>query len=120
MSTSTSSAAHATIALPTQRRPITDWLFAVLVVAAAGWGWHTWGAFMDVYEKAILVGMVPSLIALGWFWRPVQGLTVASGAATVIAAMLYLKVTDDHGADLAQGENVFLLKYFLSSQSAIL
>ena len=120
MSTSTSSAANATIALPTQRRPITDWLFAVLVVAVAGWGWHTWGGFMDVYEKAILVGMVPSLIALGWFWRPVQGLTVAAGAATLLAASLYLRVTDDHGADLAAGENVFLLKYFLSSQSAIL
>src|SRR3989344_9349302 len=85
MSTSTSSAANAPIALPTQRRPLTDWLFALLVVAVAGWGWNTWGGFMDVYEKAILVGMVPSLIALGWFWRPVQGLTVASGGAPLPA-----------------------------------
>jgi len=97
MSTSTSSVANASIALPTQRRPLTDWLFAVLVVAAAVWGWRTWGGFMAVYEKSILVGMVPSLIALGWFWRPVQGLTVASGAATLLAATLYLRVTDDHG-----------------------
>lgn len=119
MSTSTSSSANP-IALPQPRRLISDWLFAALVVVVAVWGGRTWGGFMDVYEKSILVGAVPSLIALGWFWRPVQGLSVATGSATALAAMLYMRVTDEHGADLAHGESVFLLKYFLSSQSAIL
>ena len=104
---------------PARRSP-QDWLFAAIVVAVAGWGWHMYGAAMDVYEKAILVGMVPALIALGWFWRPVQALLVSSGLATWGAAALYMRATDDFGADLAKGEQIFWLKYFLSSQSAIL
>ena len=120
MSTSTRPAPAASLDLNPPRRSLFDWAFAALVVLAAAWGWHTYGAAMDVYERAILIGTVPSLVALGWFWRPVQGLTVAVGLATVAAAALYLRVTDDHGADLARGEEVFWLKYFLSSQSAIL
>ena len=47
-------------------------------------------------------------------------LLLASGLATWGAAALYLRTTDDYGADLAQADQVFWLKYFLSSQSAIL
>jgi len=78
------------------------------------------GSAMDVYEQAITVAAVPSLIALGWFWRPVQALTVAAGLATWLAASLYLRNLDSYGADLAKADSVFGLKYFLSSQSAIL
>ncbi|TCP06189.1 c-type cytochrome biogenesis protein CcsB [Caldimonas thermodepolymerans] len=102
------------------RRTWFDWLFAALVVAGAITAFGRYAGSMDGYEKAILVGAVPAAIWLGWFWKPLRGLMLGVGAAALLAIALYLRTTDDFGADLAAGENVFLLKYFLSSQSAIL
>ncbi len=102
------------------RRPLTDWLFALLALALGAWGFLAYGAAMDVYEKAILAASVPSVIALGWFWRPLRLLLVLVGVATWGAMALYMRHTDAYGADLAQADQVFWLKYFLSSQSAIL
>jgi cytochrome c-type biogenesis protein CcsB len=106
--------------MPTHKRPLTDWLFAVLVIGLGGWGFKSYGSAMDVYENAILAGAIPSVIALGWFWKPLRLLMVLCGLATWGAAALYMRATDDYGADLAKGEQIFWLKYFLSSQSAIL
>ncbi len=124
---STSSSVDVAAPLPPQptrltdlKRPLTDWLYAVVVLALSGWGLVRFGSSMDVYEQAILVAAAPSLIAMGWFWRPVRLLLLASGLATWAAAALYMRATDDYGADLAKGEQIFWLKYFLSSQSAIL
>ncbi|NDY91197.1 c-type cytochrome biogenesis protein CcsB [Ideonella livida] len=97
-----------------------DWAFALLIVLGAGYAFQRYGVAMDGYEKAILVGSVPSLIALGWFWAPLRGLSLGVGAATLAAIALYLRQSDGFGADLAAADQVFLLKYLLSSQSAIL
>ncbi len=105
---------------PLTRLGVYDWVFALLIVAGAGYAFQRYSASMDVYEHWILVGSVPSLIALGWFWRPLRTLSLGVGAAVLLAIALYARTTDDFGADLAAGDNVFLLKYFLSSQSAIL
>ena len=99
------------------RRNVWDWLFAVLVVAAGGYAFALYGDFMNGYEKAILVGTVPSLIALAWFWRPLRLLSVVVGALALLGIALYQV---DGQPQLARAEEVFLLKYFLSSQSAIL
>jgi len=72
---------------------------------------------MDEYEKGILFGITPAAIALGWFWRPMARLMVGGAALAMLAIWLY---QGPEGADLARAETVFLLKYFLSSQSAIL
>jgi hypothetical protein len=53
------------------------------------------------------------MVWLGWFWRPLQLLAVGVAAATVLAIISYQ-------GDLARADTVFWLKYFLSSQSAIL
>ena len=45
------------------RRSAYDWLFALAVIVGAGYAFSRYGAAMDVYEKAILVGAVPSS---GW------------------------------------------------------
>jgi cytochrome c-type biogenesis protein CcsB len=103
-----------------QRRNALDWVFAALVLLGGGYAFSRYHASMDVYEQGILLCAMPALVALGWFWRPLRTLTVAAGAATLLAIALYGRQTDDFGADLAAGENVFLLKYMLSSQSAIL
>ena len=68
---------------------------------------------MDGYEKGILIATVPSLIFLGWLWRPLQKLMGLSTLLTLLAIYLYQ-------GDLYRAEQVFGLKYFLSSQSAIL
>jgi cytochrome c-type biogenesis protein CcsB len=102
------------------KRSAYDWLFALLLVAGAGYAFQRYGAQMDVYEKSILVGVVPSLLALGWFWGPLRTLSIGVGAAVLVAIALYARTSDDFGADLAAADKVFLLKYFLSSQSAIL
>ncbi|MCX7692327.1 MAG: c-type cytochrome biogenesis protein CcsB, partial [Tepidimonas taiwanensis] len=99
------------------RRTRWDWLYAALVVVATVVAFAVYGERMDGYERAILTGTAPSLIALAWFWRPVQPLTVVVGALSLLAIGLYQV---DGRADLARADQVFLLKYFLSSQSAIL
>ena len=105
---------------PLAKRSAYDWVFALLIVAGAGYAFQRYGSSMDVYETWILVGSVPPLIALGWFWGPVRTLSIGVGALVLLAIGLYARTPDDFGADLAAGEKVFLLKYFLSSQSAIL
>jgi cytochrome c-type biogenesis protein CcsB len=95
------------------RRNVMDWLFAVFVATGALYALARYGAFMDVYEKGILLGAIPAAIAMGWFWRPLRLLMV------VVAAFSLLGIASYQG-DLARAEKVFWLKYFLSSQSAIL
>jgi len=103
-----------------QRRDALDWVFAALVLLGGGYAFSRYHASMDVYEQGILAGTLPTLIALGWFWKPLRALSLAVGAATLLAIGLYGQQTDGFGADLAAGENTFFLKYMLSSQSAIL
>jgi cytochrome c-type biogenesis protein CcsB len=105
---------------PLASRSPFDWIFAALIVAGTGYAFHRYGNKLDVYETWILAGTAPSLIALGWFWRPLRALSVGVGAAVLLAIALYNRTMDGYGADLAAADNVFLLKYFLSSQSAIL
>ncbi|MEG0053265.1 MAG: cytochrome c biogenesis protein CcsA, partial [Comamonas sp.] len=99
------------------RRNWFDWLFAALVVVGLGFALQRYAAYMDVYEKGILLGTIPAMIWLGWFWRPLSVLMLTVAAAALMAIGLYQGVD---GGDLARSETVFGLKYFLSSQSAIL
>ena len=68
---------------------------------------------MDVYERVILLCVIPAVVWLGWFWRPLRALGLVVASASLIAIALYQ-------GDLARAETVFGLKYLLSSQSAIL
>jgi len=95
------------------RRTVFDWVFAALVLAGGLFAFTRYSGYMDVYEKAILVGTVPSAIWLGWFWRPLRVLMLAVAAFSLLAVFSYR-------GTLASADNVFWLKYFLSSQSAIL
>jgi cytochrome c-type biogenesis protein CcsB len=90
-----------------------DWLFAALVVAGGAFALFKYHAGMDVYEKAITAGAVPCAIMLAWFWRPLRTLMV------LVAGFSLWGIASYQGS-LANADSVFWLKYFLSSQSAIL
>jgi cytochrome c-type biogenesis protein CcsB len=94
-------------------RSVWEWIFALLVVAGGLWSLFHYGESMDVYEKGILLAAVPAAIGIGWFWRPLQRLMLAVTALSLLAIWAY-------AGDLGRAETVFGLKYFLSSQSAIL
>ena len=95
------------------RRSWFDWLFAAVVVAGAVFAFSRYSAYMDGYEKGILLGSVPAAIWLGWFWRPLRVLMLVVAGFALLAIVAY-------AGSLASAESVFWLKYFLSSQSAIL
>jgi len=91
----------------------TDALFFAVLAVGAGFALQRYSQSMDIYEKYILVFTVPSLVWLGWLWRPLRTLMIASGLSALLAIWLYQ-------ADIGNAEKVFLLKYLFSSQSSIL
>ncbi|AOJ36726.1 cytochrome C biogenesis protein [Burkholderia lata] len=95
------------------RLSLLDWLFALALVVGAGYALVHYNAHMDYYDKAVMIGTVPALIALGWRWKPAR-LMMASIA---VLALLSIQI---YQGDLARADSAFFLKYFLSSQSAIL
>jgi len=95
------------------RRSALDWGFALLAVLGMVFAFSRYNQAMDVYEQGILVASVPAAVALAWFWRPMRTLML-------VVAGLSLFAINAYQGDLARAEQVFWLKYFLSSQSAIL
>ena len=92
---------------------VTDWVFALLLVAGAGFALHRYSAHMNYYDKLVLVCSVPTFAVLGWRWKPARLLMVLIAVVSVGAIQLYQ-------GDLGRAETSFFLKYLLSSQSAIL
>lgn len=99
------------------RRNALDWVFAAIVAIGGLYALQRYATYMDGYEKAILVGSIPSAIWLGWFWRPLRALMLVVAAVALMAIGLY---QEGGAGSLARADTVFGLKYFLSSQSAIL
>ena len=95
------------------RRTWLDWGFALLALIGTLVSFGLYHHAMDGYEKAILVGTLPALIWLAWFWAPLRNLMLVVAAISLLAIQSY-------GGDLARADQVFWLKYFISSQSAIL
>lgn len=91
----------------------TDMVFFLLLSAGAAYALVTYSQSMDIYEKFILVGTVPSVVWLGWLWRPLRTVLIASGLSALFAIWLYQ-------GDIARADQAFLLQYLFSSQSAIL
>jgi len=96
-----------------KRLGVVDWLFAVVMVAGAGFALSRYHPFMNYYDKLVLCLAVPVFVVLGWRWKPVRPLMAGIAALSLLAIQIY------HG-DLTRADSAFFLKYFLSSQSAIL
>lgn len=94
-------------------RSVLDWLFAALLLAGALFALNSYGEFMDVYEKGILLAAVPTFAGLGWYWKSARTLILLIAALSLSGIYFY-------GGNLDAAQNRFFLKYMLSSQSAIL
>jgi len=90
-----------------------DWLYAFLLMAGSIYAFNYYNHHMDVYEQSFLFGAALIFIWLGWIWRPVRALVVGVGALSLFAIFLY-------DANLERAEQVFFLKYLISSQSGIM
>jgi cytochrome c-type biogenesis protein CcsB len=90
-----------------------DWAFGAGLLAAALFGLQRYGAYMDMYEQAILLLAAPTFAALGWHFKSVRWLIPLVALLSLWGVALY-------GGTLEAANQKFLLKYMLSSQSAIL
>lgn len=90
-----------------------DWLYAFLLMAGSIYAFNYYNHHMDVYEQGFLFGAALIFIWLGWVWKPVRALVVGVGALSLFAIFLY-------DANLERAEQVFFLKYLISSQSGIM
>jgi cytochrome c-type biogenesis protein CcsB len=90
-----------------------DWLYAAALLAGALFALNRYGAYMDYYEKGILLASAPTFAWLGWYWKPARALMALLALTALSAVALY-------GGDIEMANRSFFLKYLLSSQSAIL
>ena len=95
------------------RLNVRDVVFAVLTVALFAYGAMKNLGLMDIYEKVILLFSVLSIIALAWFWRPLQWVFGWVAVISLGAVAMY-------AGDLARGETGFGLKYMFASQPLVM
>ena len=96
-----------------RRLSLMDWLYAVSLIVGAVYALKLYGDYMDIYEKAILVGTALSMAGLGWHWKAVRVLMAVIIGVSLWSISLYQ-------GELARAEQAFLLKYLISSQTAIM
>lgn len=90
-----------------------DWIYAVALLIGAGVALQLYGSYMDGYEKAILAGATLSVAGLGWHWKPVRVLMIVLVGVSLWSISLYQ-------GELVRADQVFFLKYMISSQTAIM
>ena len=90
-----------------------DWLYAILLMAGAIFAFQQYGSYMDAYETGFLFGAAIVFSWLGWQWKPVRLLIAGVAAVSLFSISLY-------DGSQSRVEEVFLLKFLISSQSAIM
>ena len=96
-----------------QRLNWQDWLYAIILVAGSIFAYSKYAQYMDVYETGFLFGATAVFSYLGWQWKSLGKLVLGVGVISLFSISLY------HG-DQARATQVFLLKFLISSQSAIM
>ena len=87
--------------------------YLAFLLGGALYALKTFYSYMDVYEKVILFGSVGFFSWLGWKWNNFKKITILVFVISFFAIHLYQDV-------LANNEQIFLLKYLIASQSAIM
>ncbi len=90
-----------------------DYGFVALLSLLGLYALTNFYSYMDNYEVAILVSSVAGFSYLGIKWARFRYFFIASFVLAFLSIYLYQ-------GDLGQSESKFLLKYILSSQSAIM
>ncbi|MCB5185617.1 c-type cytochrome biogenesis protein CcsB [Methylobacillus gramineus] len=96
-----------------KRLSLQDWLYALLLLVGAVFAFQQYGSFMDGYEVGFLFGAVALFSWLGWQWKPMRPLLLAITLISLFSIYLY-------NGEQASVNQVFLLKYLISSQSAVM
>ena len=96
-----------------QRLNWQDWLYALFLAAGAIFAYSKYASYMDIYEVVFLFGAAAVFSYLGWQWKALGKLVVAVAVVSIFSISLY------HG-DQARATQTFLLKFLISSQSAIM
>jgi cytochrome c-type biogenesis protein CcsB len=96
-----------------KRLSVADWVYAGALCLGAVIAFGRFGAYMDSYEKSFLVLACGGLALLGWRWKALRILCFAVAVASLAAIGSY-------GGQLANADRVFVLRYLISSQSAIM
>jgi cytochrome c-type biogenesis protein CcsB len=92
---------------------LTDYIFALFLLGSGLYAYTQYGILMDGYELAILAGSTLSMIGLGWFWKSLRWFIPLCCVVSLFAIYSY------HG-QLTHAHTIFILKYGLASQSAVL
>lgn len=88
-------------------------LFFISLLGGALYALNSFHDYMDIYEKGILFGSVGFFAWLGWSWDHFKKITILVFTISLFAIQIYNGV-------LANNQEIFLLKYLISSQSAIM
>lgn len=96
-----------------QTLKLQDWLYALLLVAGALFAYNKYASYMDAYEAGFLFAAAGVFSYLGWRWKALARLVVGVAVISIFSISLY------HG-DQARASQVFLLKYLIASQTAIM
>ncbi len=93
---------------------ISDYLYAVLmIVISMIVRFSLLHSNPDIYEEVIFWCAMATIIVLGWFFKSLRWFFPLSALLTYFSILLYAN-------DYSAGSQRFLLKYILSSQSAIM
>lgn len=90
-----------------------DWIYAIVLLSGALYAFNQYDHHMDIYEQSFLFGSVVVFSWLGWVWKPIRALVIGVGVISLFSISLY-------NANLEQANQVFFLKYLISSQSAVM
>jgi len=90
-----------------------DWLYALIVFAGSIFAYVKYSQYMDIYEVSFLFGAAALASYLGWKWKGLGKLVLAVGIISVFSISLY-------DGEQAKATQVFLLKFLISSQSAVM
>ena len=96
-----------------QRLNWLDWAYAAVLFLGAIFAYTKYGSYMDVYEAGFLFGAAALFSYLGWQWKAIGKLVIAIAVISLFSISLY------HG-DQARATQAFMLRFLISSQSAIM
>jgi cytochrome c-type biogenesis protein CcsB len=90
-----------------------DWLYALIVFTGSIFAYVKYSQYMDIYEVSFLFSAAALASYLGWKWKGLGKLVLAVGIISVFSISLY-------SGEQAKATQVFLLKFLISSQSAVM